>query len=53
MKNQITNPKQRVNSNVTEAILETGQKLGRSKVSVPPEAAIEDAKDWVDNGSKL
>ncbi|MGL5677629.1 MAG: CDIF630_02480 family spore surface protein [Cellulosilyticaceae bacterium] len=42
-----------VNSNATAATNDTDYKKAESQVSIPKDAGVEDAKDWVDNGSKL
>lgn len=48
-----TNKMKKVNSNVTEAINDIDYKLGKAQVPIPSVEAVEDAKDWVDNGSHL
>ena len=42
-----------VNSNETAAICDIEHTVTKAKVGVPSEQAVEDAKDWVDNGSRL
>jgi hypothetical protein len=44
---------QAINSNVTESILDIEHLEGKGDVPIPSLEAIYDAKDWVDNGSKL
>lgn len=45
--------KSMINSNVTAPICETDHRIPVSRVSIPSDDAVEDAKDWVDNGSRL
>ena len=58
-KNMVTNSKnvlyaeQKINSNDTQAINDTDYKRHVSKVSIPEEEGVREAKDWVDNGSRL
>lgn len=42
-----------VNSNETAAICDIKYTITEAKVGIPSEQAVEDAKDWVDNGSRL
>lgn len=42
-----------VKSNHTEAICDIKYTITNAKVGIPSEQAVEDAKDWVDNGSRL
>ena len=50
---QAIDPQKLVNSNDTEAICDIKYTITNAKVGIPSEQAIEDAKDWVDNGSRL
>lgn len=42
-----------VNSNETAAICDIEYTITEANVGIPSEQAVEDAKDWVDNGSRL
>lgn len=42
-----------VKSNETAAICDIKYTVTNAKVGIPSEQAVEDAKDWVDNGSRL
>ena len=50
---QAIDPQKLVNSNHTEAICDIEYTVTEAKVGIPSEQAVEDAKDWVDNGSRL
>lgn len=39
--------------NKTEAICDIEHQKKHSKVGIPSKESIEEAKDWVDNGSRL
>lgn len=41
------------NSNTTAALNDTKERLKDSNVSIPTEAGVINAKEWVDNGSRL
>ena len=42
----------RVNNGCTEAILDKAGEYPESKVPIPSEECVIEAKDWVDNGSR-
>ena len=41
-----------VNSSYTAALTDIAETMPGSNVSIPSEESVEDAKDWVDNGSQ-
>ena len=42
-----------LNSNITESINDIEEQEGEGDVPIPSLEAVLDAKDWVDNGSRL
>ncbi|PHV71991.1 hypothetical protein CS063_00510 [Sporanaerobium hydrogeniformans] len=51
--NKKLNNKVPTHSESTSAILNVQVEMPESKVGLPGEEAVENAKDWVDNGSRL
>ena len=52
-KNKRLNSKMPTNQEYTAAWSDTDKIIPHSEVTVPSESQVEDAKEWVDNGSRL
>ena len=51
--NKRLNNKEPIHSEATAAILNIKEQLPHSRVALPGEDEVVEAKDWVDNGSRL